>query len=549
MYAKKSMIKHCVGITSATVLMTMALPINNAHAATKDLVRPTISQSQKQNNDIREITRTIKVEDPYQGTQTIKQSVTFKKTSDGWQAITPSFWPGFVPVNYDDFEPSMMQVKAQEVTADSKGENITVTYRKYKIPDHQRLLKYKLSFYGYDANLHFTGKTWRGDLVKVGSWFDVPELPKGYEYLCPDEQWPKKMKMYRTGITPLQVLIKPVSSLVKETVKDHAVLNTENNKQENHPDKKEDVDTDVKSTPAADDKPARKEEGSQTTHNYKDEGTQVDTPSTSSGTTQTDEVVMTDDGSQTTMTSEEKASQTEEGKRQEQETQTEKNQEEKGTQTEKAEQKSTASQTDSSTLQTRETQTEEDAKEESSQTDKSLTDKNDKDHHQKELDINSGDQEKSAKQKTRDQRKNTGRPSLKEKRLEEHTSKQIEINGDHKKDERITEKKVAQEGMSEESSTGETPWTKTSHPERATDDNKDSSSLDDARIQQILDEDSSQLKKLKSGDRTNNSYKNENKQLPQTGNETDNKTTLIGILITVFVTALTSLFWLRREKK
>lgn len=76
---KKSIIKQCVGITSATVLMTMAVSVGTGHSATQKLDPTAINQQLDNRDEVRQITRTIKIDDPYKGMQTVKQTVTLKK--------------------------------------------------------------------------------------------------------------------------------------------------------------------------------------------------------------------------------------------------------------------------------------------------------------------------------------------------------------------------------------------------------------------------------------------------------------------------------------
>lgn len=68
----------------------------------------------------------------------------------------------------------------------------------------------------------------------------------------------------------------------------------------------------------------------------------------------------------------------------------------------------------------------------------------------------------------------------------------------------------------------------------------------DADIQKILDRDSASLKELSS---SKNKDKQHRVKLPQTGNQTDNRTTFVGLLITGLVTIITMLFWKRRKKE
>ena len=106
--------------------------------------------------------------------------------------MAPSIWPSFFTPNYDDFEPSILQVQAQPVSADDSDQTISVTYHQYKITDRERLVEARPSFYGYDENFKFTGKVLNTTTLKVGQWYDVPPAPKGFEY-CFTESVPKRL--------------------------------------------------------------------------------------------------------------------------------------------------------------------------------------------------------------------------------------------------------------------------------------------------------------------------------------------------------------------
>ena len=70
---KKSIIKQCVGITSATVLMTMAVSVGTGHSASQKSGQTTINQQLSNRDEVRQITRTIKIDDPYKGMQSVKR--------------------------------------------------------------------------------------------------------------------------------------------------------------------------------------------------------------------------------------------------------------------------------------------------------------------------------------------------------------------------------------------------------------------------------------------------------------------------------------------
>ena len=79
-------------------------------------------------------------------------------------------------------------------------------------------------------------------------------------------------------------------------------------------------------------------------------------------------------------------------------------------------------------------------------------------------------------------------------------------------------------------------------------DKTEKSFLDDLEIQKILDQDSKELKKLKGSSKHNKSVSNGKEKLPQTSNQTDNKTTIAGLGIISIITTLTATFWKKKEK-
>lgn len=210
MYTKKSIIKQCVGITSATVLMTMAVAAGTSHAA--DLKANQITNSQTTNNqdEVRQIVRTIKIDDPYKGIQTVKQVVEFKKVGSGWQATTPIFWPGYFAPNYDEFEPDTIQIKPQLITVNDKSETIMIKYHRYQLPEREKLKGCRQSFYVRNDNLEYDDSLVQHlSNIKIGDWYKFPKPPKGYEYIL-SELMPKELKMYRASKGSITVLVQPI---------------------------------------------------------------------------------------------------------------------------------------------------------------------------------------------------------------------------------------------------------------------------------------------------------------------------------------------------
>ncbi|MBB1086321.1 LPXTG cell wall anchor domain-containing protein [Limosilactobacillus fastidiosus] len=603
MYNKKSIIKQFVGITSATILMTLAVTTSTGHAAQNNQSKITSSQSLNKADEVRQITRIIKIDEPYKGMQTVKQTVVFKKVADQWQALTPNFWSSFFVPNYDDFEPNIVQVRAQPVTADNQGETITVTYHQYKIPDQQRLVEFRHTFYGYDNNFKFSSVTWNSNLVKVGQWYDFPSAPEGFEY-CQSELLPKRLKLYRTNQEPFRLLIQPTEKNSEQVVdkheeqlgKDvdednlsmgtHTNLNTNNDsetrteqpQQTISPERKDgeeptkqpenassnqegDLETSThdNQTEALKTKeqknqtpePAEKEGNTQTASNNKEQITQRELISHNNEEAQSEK--RTEQGQQTD--SPESTDET---------AQTDQFSENSAIPTAEAEKSSQVSSTDEITTPDRAPQTEGSAtKEESSQTDfngveqttqTELIPRNNP-QNQNEGNTNQGQQTYIPEsgdgelQITQTSKGNISQTAEVEKSSAgshpENVTTDDGIN--YQEEPESSENKTAALSNLEDSQIEKHPQNEES-PNNARSNHR-SLEMNDASIQQLLDRDSTSLKELHRKKKQVTANQGKSTILPQTGNQTDNKTTLGGIIITGLVTSLTAVFWKHRGKK
>ena len=144
--------------------MTMAVAAGTIHAA--DLKADQFTSSQITNNqgEVRQIVRTIKIDDPYKEIQTVKQVVEFKKVGSGWQATTPIFWPGYFAPNYDEFEPDTIQIEPKLITVNDKSESIMIKYHHYQLSEQESFQENSQCFYGYDKNLKFDRQIARNNL-------------------------------------------------------------------------------------------------------------------------------------------------------------------------------------------------------------------------------------------------------------------------------------------------------------------------------------------------------------------------------------------------
>lgn len=454
---KKSIIKQCVGITSATVLMTMAVSVGTGHGASQKPSQITSSQQLDNQNEIRQITRIIKIDDPYKGMQTVKQTVTFKRIANNWQPQAPSIWPSFFTPNYDDFEPSILQVQAQPVSADDSDQTISVTYHQYKITDRERLVEARPSFYGYDENFKFTGKVLNTTTLKVGQWYDVPPAPKGFEYCFP-ELVPKRLKLYQSRQEPFKLVIRPLQKLNEQPGGKKDDQEATNNEQLiTQPEEKKLVTT----------------------------GSQTDNHEISTSDTQTEEVNV-----------EQQESQTNEVQKNDHATQTELVDEKQPNQSRIEEKVDPVSQV-------------------------ALMGDDHRPNHAKHESKNNAN--KVAK--------------------ETQTEAVLRPNSESQKEQetQTTEAKPETDNQQVAESTQHDVQT----PRNQQSDNEETS-MRDADIQKILDQDSASLRELGS---SKNKDKRQKTSLPQTGNQTDNRTTFVGLVITGLVTIITMLFWKQRRKE
>ncbi len=663
MYTKKSLIRQCVGITSATVLMTMTVAAGTSHAADLKANQVTSSQTTNNQDEVRQIVRTIKIDDPYKGMQTVKQVVEFKKLGSSWQATTPVFWLGYFAPNYDDFEPDTIQIEPKLITVNDKSETITIKYHPYQLSERESLQENSQCFYGYDEALKFDNKAvWGGTTVKVGQWFEVPTSPKEYELLL-TEPLPKKLKMYHRGQLPIKVLVQPVQNHLKKLetrqIKRPIILNLPGGKKvvdqviklsrevtainehlnfySNGPwkiEKEEKVEIpqvdfyeasmtqiptfvigeSVKSVEINYSLVKKGEDSSQTgrvesqststqTEGQKEQDSQTETPTISNNSVQTETNQHITDNSQ----------QTDPEQLSNEDTQTTDTGKDNETQTTALSETSTQTQTEGSSGKSEETQTESNNKNENNQTEglhsqsaSSQTEELKEQISQTELPVASSEGVQTDLNKDRSDSAQQTDPKLvsnqetqvnlvgehkgtqthKLTKADEYTQSEerfcksegsqteMIINSDNatqterlvgelttqieQKEETDSPTQTVNKGQKENSSnpsqtmkTERMPKESYSETQNNSDnvDNTEKSFLDDSEIQKILDQDSKELKKLKGSSKHNKSVPNGKEKLPQTGNQTDNKTTIAGLGIISIITALTATFWKKKEKE
>lgn len=496
--------------------MTMAVAVDTGHAAQLEARQVSSSKQVSNQDEIRQVTRTIKIMDPYKGTQTIKQTVTFKKVANNWQPQAPGIWPSFFSLNYDDFEPDILQVRAQPVTANDSDQTISVTYHQYKIPDRQRLVKVRPTFYGYDNNFKFHGQAWNSKLLAIGQWYDVPPAPEGFEY-CYPETLPKRLKLYQSRQEPFKVLIRPVQKLVDQVI-------GKDEKQPAHQESQGHQEPQEQATSQP------KEKETITT------GSQTGLVTSHDSETQTPVIQKQDQEQQTTPSS-----------KKDEEVQIGQLVGDAG------------SQTDNHGTSTGETQTEEvPVKHQESQTIESP--KND---HPTQ--ITSNEEAQSSQTIVKAKTDPSSQATLTEGQYLDDSVKQ-EVKGDasvHKEGSKVTQPKegtVNHDSTPKKDHETQTPVTQSVNKNRqatestqpdslitsASQPSQDKAPIEDADIQKILDQDSASLKELGG---SKNHDKHHKTKLPQTGNQTDNRTTLIGLVITGLVALITMVFWKQRKKE
>lgn len=483
---KKSIIKQCVGITSATVLMTMAVSVGTGHSASQKPGQTTINQQLNNWDEVRQITRTIKIDDPYKGMQTVKQTVTFKKIANSWQPQSLSIWPSFFIPNHDDFEPNTLQVRAQPVSVNDSDQTISVTYHQYKIADRERLVEARPSFYCYDETLKFTGKALSSTTLKVGQWYDVPLAPKGFEYCCP-ESLPKRLKLYQSRQDPFIVLIRPLQKLDEHPAEEKADQKSANKEQLiNQPEEKELVAT-----------------GSQT------ELVSINDNETNDNETQTTGIQLQDQGQQTTPPSSK-----------DEESQSKQLAKDAESQTDNYETRTNDTQTEKSTFKQEESQTDEAPKNDHATQTDSLDKEQPSQNRIKEKtdpvpnDVLTGD----------DQRPNHDNHESNEVTKGTQTETVLRPNSISQKEQEAQTAEIETNNDNQQVVESRQDNSQTAQGQRS--DNEETS-IGDADIQKILDRDSASLKELSS---SKNKDKQHRVKLPQTGNQTDNRTTFVGLL-------------------
>ena len=497
---KKSIIKQCVGITSATVLMTMAVSVGTGHGASQKPSQITSSQQLDNQNEIRQITRIIKIDDPYKGMQTVKQTVTFKKVANNWQPQAPSIWPSFFTPNYDDFEPNILQVQAQPVSADDSDQTISVTYHQYKITDRERLVEARPSFYDYDENFKFTGKVLNTTTLKVGQWYDVPPAPKGFEYCFP-ESLPKRLKLYQSRQDPFIMLIRPFQKLNEQPGEKKDDQKATNNEQLiNQPEERKLVTTGSQTELLT----SNDSETQPTVAQQQDQGQQTAPPSSKDEETQSKQL-----GKDT-------------------ESQTDNHEiSTSGTQTEKINVEQQESQTDEVQKNDHATQTE-------------MLDEKQPNQSRIEKNIDSVSQVALIGD---DHRPNHAKHESNKVAKETQTEAVLRPNSGSQKEQetQTTEAKPENDNQQVAESTQHD-----AQALRNQQSDNEKTPMRDTDIQKILDQDSASLRELSS---SKNKDKRQKAKLPQTGNQTDNRTTFVGLVITGLVTIVTMLFWKQRRKE
>lgn len=202
-----SKIRSQLGITSATVLMTLAVTGNYlvppAHAA----MRTGNSNDQTSilpNEITRELTRKITVIDPhFDQPQVHHQTVRFVNENGQWRPLGSNFLPPFFPVQYENYLASQTAVKPLVVSPGQPIPDVTIRYKPLDLIHASPLAKGYLHVIAEDTANGAAITTEVGD--KLGNWVDFPPAPVGYEYMC---DHPDKVLIAKLGTQSVHLPVK-----------------------------------------------------------------------------------------------------------------------------------------------------------------------------------------------------------------------------------------------------------------------------------------------------------------------------------------------------
>lgn len=169
-----------VGITSATVLMSLAIGTSVSHQTVLAAQRANDQSAlATPNQQTKTITRTVKVLDPEEKKPIIyRQTVTLVKHDQNWQAVGDNYWAPLFIKQYEEYEPDQLYIPAKLINEHQSSETVTIKYHEVKIPDRYRLMNETVSVWtSPDGKMKLSDT--RG---KIGEWVDFPTAPAGYQF-------------------------------------------------------------------------------------------------------------------------------------------------------------------------------------------------------------------------------------------------------------------------------------------------------------------------------------------------------------------------------
>lgn len=214
MSKRVSKIRSQLGITSATVLMTLAVGSNclvaPIHASTADdhNVRTSIAAEKEKQT----VTRKITVVDPhFEQPQVHLQTVEFVKEDNQWRPVNSNFLPPFFPVQYENYKISQTAVKPLVVSPGESIPDVNITYRQVDLS--HAVVQGNLSVVAEDTD---GGKTIHTNVSsKPGEWVDFPPAPAGYEYMC---DHPDKIYISKSGVQYVYLPVKKLADNAQNKV-------------------------------------------------------------------------------------------------------------------------------------------------------------------------------------------------------------------------------------------------------------------------------------------------------------------------------------------
>lgn len=219
MSKRVSKIRSQLGITSATVLMTLAVGSNclvapiQASTVDDNNVRTSIAAEK----ETQTVTRKIIVADPhFEQPQVHVQTVEFEKEGNKWRPTTSNFLPPFFPVQYENYKLSQTAVKPLVVSPGESIPDVNITYRQVDLS--HAVVQGNLSVVAEDTD---GGKTIHINVSsKPGEWVDFPPAPAGYEYMC---DHPDKIYISRNGVQYVYLPVKKLADHAQDKVETRRV--------------------------------------------------------------------------------------------------------------------------------------------------------------------------------------------------------------------------------------------------------------------------------------------------------------------------------------